>query len=178
MSNLHDNLKIYTFVNGNLIESNYPITFDGQTSLIDAVNNITDLNAIVSLTFKENEFKENDDRFIYIKQPQNMGASAARNTGLENVTTEYTTFLDADDYWENTTLEEMVFAAKKYNADVVQCRFIYDFPGGKKISPSPAFKKDIFLKGKGLKKVYMKMLTGINMNHVCMKIIKKVITKC
>lgn len=53
-------LKIDTFVNGKLKESNYPITFDGKKTLIDAVNVLTDLDAIVSLTFKENEFKEKE----------------------------------------------------------------------------------------------------------------------
>ena len=56
IKNNNNCLKIDTFVNGNLEESNYPITFDGQKSLIDAVNNLTDLDAIVSLTFKENEW--------------------------------------------------------------------------------------------------------------------------
>lgn len=56
IKNNNNCLKIDTFVNGKLEESNYPITFDGQKTLIDAVNNITDLDAIVSLTFKENEW--------------------------------------------------------------------------------------------------------------------------
>lgn len=49
-------LKIDTFINGKLEESNYPITFDGKKTLIEAVNVLTDLDAIVSLTFKENEW--------------------------------------------------------------------------------------------------------------------------
>ena len=56
IKNNNNCLKIDTFVNGKLEESNYPITFDGQKTLIDAVNVLTDLDAIVSLTFKENEW--------------------------------------------------------------------------------------------------------------------------
>jgi hypothetical protein len=56
IKNNNNCLKIDTFVNGKIEETNYPITFDGQKSLIDAVNDITDLNAIVSLTFKVDEW--------------------------------------------------------------------------------------------------------------------------
>lgn len=56
IKNNNNCLKIDTFVNENLIESNYPITFDGKKTLIEAVNVLTDLDAIVSLTFKENEW--------------------------------------------------------------------------------------------------------------------------
>lgn len=60
IKNNNNCLKIDTFVNGKLEESNYPITFDGKKTLIEAVNVLTDLNAIISLTFKENEFKEKE----------------------------------------------------------------------------------------------------------------------
>jgi len=60
IKNNNNCLKIDTFVNGKLEESNYPITFDGKKTLIEAVNVLTDLDAIVSLTFKENEFKEKE----------------------------------------------------------------------------------------------------------------------
>lgn len=49
-------LKIDTFVNGKLEESNYPIRFNSENSLIDAVNPNIDLDAIVRLTFKENKW--------------------------------------------------------------------------------------------------------------------------
>jgi len=118
------------------------------------------------------EYTENDNRFKYIRQEKNSGAASARNKGLSMLTAEYVAFLDSDDYWENTMLEELLNHAEESSCDIVQCRFIYDFPGGKQILPTGAFPKNITLSGDGLKKVYFKMMTGINMNHVCMKLIK------
>ena len=40
-----------------------------------------------------------------IEHPKNKGLSAARNTGIANATSNYITFLDADDTWKPTFLE-------------------------------------------------------------------------
>lgn len=42
-------------------------------------------------------FQKKDSRIIIINQ-ENKGLSAARNTGLENITSDYVTFIDSDDY--------------------------------------------------------------------------------
>ena len=75
-------------------------------------------------------------------------------------------------YSEKDMLSKMVETAQKNDADIVQCSFIYDFSGGKTFLPKGAFNRDIELSGDGLKKVYLRMMTGINMNHVCMKLIR------
>lgn len=52
-----------------------------------------------------------DDPEIYKKvrviQQQNQGVSTARNNGVKVAKYEYIAFLDADDWWESTYLEEM-----------------------------------------------------------------------
>lgn len=118
------------------------------------------------------EYTSSDMRFVCIRKNENEGASAARNTALPMLTSEYTAFLDADDYWECNMLEQLIEKAEKNASDVVQCRFIYDYPTGKKFLPKGAFSRDISLHGNSLKRVYLKMMTGINMNHVCMKLIR------
>lgn len=118
-----------------------------------------------------------DERFKFIALDENHGVSKVRNLALSMLTEKYTAFLDSDDYWDADMLEVMVERAEKADFDVVQCRFMYDFPGGKQIVPAGAFKKDIELDKSSMKKVYFKMATGINMNHVCMKLVKTEIIK-
>src|SRR5678816_1429776 len=50
--------------------------------------------------------KFTDQRIRIIKQ-QNGGEARARNVGLHNVTGEYVAFLDADDFYFPTALEEL-----------------------------------------------------------------------
>lgn len=124
-----------------------------------------------------NEYLAADERFVYIRLEKNSGVANARNAAIERLSSEFSAFLDSDDYWENDMLEIMVKKARAHSADVVQCRFIYDFTCGKKVLPKGAFKKDVILEGKALKSVYVKMMTGINMNHVCMKLIRTSLIK-
>lgn len=50
--------------------------------------------------------KFNDSR-IRVFTKENAGASAARNYGMEKAQSNYISFIDADDYWHPTFLEEM-----------------------------------------------------------------------
>ena len=43
-------------------------------------------------------------------------------------TGEYIAFLDSDDYIELNAYEEMYNIAKKENADMVECDFIWEYP--------------------------------------------------
>ena len=119
------------------------------------------------------KYQKDDARFTLICQEQNGGVAKARNTALAKTTAPYIAFLDSDDYWEPDMLKKLLEEAEKTDADVVQCRFIYDFAGGKQKLPAPAFPQYTHLEQKGIRKVYLRMMTGINMNHVCMKLIKR-----
>ena len=66
-------------------------------------------------------------------EKKNGGLSSARNYGLEFATGEYVNFLDSDDYIEKNMYEEMYNLAKKENADMVECDFIWEWKYGKKI---------------------------------------------
>lgn len=117
-------------------------------------------------------YTKKDERILCIRKEENRGVSHTRNMGLDMASAEYVAFLDSDDYWEKDMLETLITYAEKHSCEVVQSRFIYDYPGGKTKIPGGVFKKDTFLEGKGIRKIYKKMVTGINMNHVCMKLIK------
>lgn len=67
-----------------------------------------------------NDYKENDSRIKLLSQP-NSFAGAARNKGMAEAEGEYIIFLDADDYFDSTMLEEMYDKAVSDNADVCLC---------------------------------------------------------
>ena len=46
-----------------------------------------------------------DARFVFFKQPENAGQSAARNVGLLHASGEYVLFLDSDDYYRDDALQ-------------------------------------------------------------------------
>lgn len=55
----------------------------------------------------------NDDR-INVISINNSGVSIARNTGIQKAKFHWIAFLDADDWWERTFLEEIIKAIKEY----------------------------------------------------------------
>lgn len=57
------------------------------------------------------------DRVCYLKQ-ENRGASAARNTGLRAARGELIAFLDADDLWAPTYLEQQLKFIREYGCDL------------------------------------------------------------
>ena len=63
------------------------------------------------------EFVEIDHRIIYIEQ-ENAGLSAARNTGLENMSGDYVTFVDSDDWIELDYVETLYKKITQYQADI------------------------------------------------------------
>lgn len=65
----------------------------------------------------------NDSRIIVIEAEKNGGAGHARNLSLEKASGRFITFLDADDFWEPTFLEEMVSFMKKENAELAYSNY-------------------------------------------------------
>ena len=56
----------------------------------------------------------NDSRLIIHRLKENIGVSNARNKGVELSSSPYITFLDADDWWEPTFLEEIADLIERY----------------------------------------------------------------
>lgn len=69
---------------------------------------------------KCDEWAQRDQR-IRVIHKENAGPSVARNCGIGESKGEYISFLDADDWLDNTFLEEMYGKAKKTGADLVEC---------------------------------------------------------
>ncbi len=67
---------------------------------------------------------------IHIHSQANAGVAAARNKAVEQATGEYLCFLDADDWWEPTFLEEMAQLIHNYpNAGLYATNYVYYKPG-------------------------------------------------
>ena len=77
------------------------------------------------------ELMREDSRIRLVNQ-KNGGVSKARNTGLNEATGEYIAFLDGDDMWEPTFLEELIAAKEKSNADLVYCGYSHLYASGLK----------------------------------------------
>ena len=77
---------------------------------------------------------------IILVNKENGGLSDARNKGLEYVTSPYVTFVDSDDWIEESTFEEAYKAIEKYQTDFVYfgCQKVYE--NGEKVVEKLPFK--------------------------------------
>lgn len=73
------------------------------------------------------EYAEKDSRIRVFSQP-NGGSASARNHGIREARGKYMVFLDADDYWDATFLEEQLRFLKEKKASIVcaSCRRVDD----------------------------------------------------
>lgn len=86
----------------------------------------SDGSAAIAEAYLKNRTKLN---YQIINQP-NGGVAIARNNGVAASKGEYVCFLDADDWWEPTFLEEMDGLIKEYpNAGLYASNFVYYKPG-------------------------------------------------
>ncbi|MCD8519031.1 MAG: glycosyltransferase family 2 protein [Flavobacterium sp.] len=77
---------------------------------------------------------ENDNRIQFHKLSQNSGPAVARNIGIEKASGDYMTFIDADDIWFPTFIEnniktiqetEIPFVFSSYKRANEQLEFVY-----------------------------------------------------
>ena len=66
-------------------------------------------------------YADKDTRIKVINNKEKVGAGIARRIGIKNINpnTEYTTFLDSDDYYKPDVLEVLYKHAKETDADVI-----------------------------------------------------------
>ena len=64
------------------------------------------------------EYAKKDSRFRVIHQ-KNLGASAARNVGLDTALGEWINFVDSDDWIDSNMYKEILCAASEYKSDIV-----------------------------------------------------------
>ena len=90
-------------------------------------------------------YLENPQKIFYLEK-KNGGLSDARNFGIKHASGDYIAFLDADDYAESTTYEEMYNKAIEENCDYVECDFIWEYEKKSKLDIRKDYKnkKEMF----------------------------------
>lgn len=66
-----------------------------------------------------------DDKRFKLINKKNGGTARARNTGLENATGKYITFLDVDDEYKIEMIEKMVDLIEEYQVELVVCGYYF-----------------------------------------------------
>lgn len=95
------------------------------------------------------ELAKKDARIKVVRLAKNSGAaSEPRNMGMRISRGKYIAFLDADDMYTPTALEELVTAAETWRADVVHTEQVL-FPENQTIDVTPETKFTTFSKEKG-----------------------------
>jgi len=117
---------------------------------------------------------QNDNRIQFHKLSQNSGPALARNTGIEKASGNYMTFIDADDIWFPTFIENNIktinetgipFVFSSYRRSNEQLEFVYsDFIVPQKVSYTDILKSNsiscltAFVDIKKLGKKYMPLI--------------------
>jgi len=120
------------------------------------------------------EYKRMDKRINLINK-NNSGVSDTRNEGIQNSNGAYISFIDSDDYIEETMIEEMVNCIEKKKTDLVVCNYKLDY-SGKILEKSPRLTSgDYLVKDINGKLIDDGTLTGILFGSVCFCLYKRTI---
>lgn len=65
------------------------------------------------------EYQARDERICLLKKTCNSGLADTRNLGIENMTGDFVTFVDSDDYLETTFIEDLFTQLTLHEADIV-----------------------------------------------------------
>ncbi|MGR3742435.1 glycosyltransferase family 2 protein [Companilactobacillus sp. DQM5] len=72
------------------------------------------------------DFLTTNKNFKLIKHKENLGVSAARNTGIKGADSEFITFVDCDDWVDKEYLEFFIDSFKRHDVDMVSCGFMIE----------------------------------------------------
>ncbi len=105
------------------------------------------------------EYAQTDSRIKVIHQT-NQGISAARNTGIANISGEYVLFVDSDDWISQDTCERAVAAIKEHNVDMVFWSYAREF--GDRTLNRYIYNKDMLFDESDFKALFLRLLGQTN----------------
>lgn len=114
--------------------------------------------------------KQLNDKRIRLIQQKNKGVSAARNRGINEAKYEWVAFLDADDLWKPTHLEEVVYMMSKYPKEMVYVTS-FEYSDNRSLFKYPR-KSDVFEIDNYFKEVMKERLlwtSSVTVNKACFK---------
>lgn len=83
------------------------------------------------------------DRRVRVIHQENQGVGAARNTGIQNATGGYISFVDSDDYVKADYFEQLYQDMIQYCVDIVCCNLVEIYQGKiVQMIPTPMVRKD------------------------------------
>ncbi len=96
-----------------------------------------------------NEFATKYKNIVVLSQ-ENKGIAETRNLGLKNVDSKYISFVDSDDFVNESFIENLLDNAYKNDADIVRCNYYeYDIEKNKIIKKGKNNEKKLYNKGLG-----------------------------
>lgn len=101
------------------------------------------------------EYARADSRIKVIHQ-KNQGISAARNTGISNMSGEYVIFVDSDDWISQDTCERAVTAIKEQNVDIVFWSYVREH--GDRALKRYIYDRNILFDEIDFKKLFLRLL--------------------
>ena len=104
------------------------------------------------------EWADTDSR-IKVIHKKNAGAGLARNTGLDNATGDYVTFVDSDDYIDIKTVEECIAALQRDKSDMVMFGKFDVYPNGNMVKKSVSADKYLYKNQEVTDKVFAGFFT-------------------
>lgn len=104
-----------------------------------------------------------------IKNEKNLGPALSRNRGISEVTTEYITFCDSDDWYRNDFLSIMIEKIEKFNADIAFCGHVVINERGHEVKRYLVTKKEVLSAAEAI---------TIDVDSLCMMVVKTKIMQC
>lgn len=142
------NKRILRYIHNNIYNKHHD--FDVMISVIIPTYNVEDylddcLMSLLNQTFEDFEviivddsstdstveiikyYEKLDSRIRFIEKKRKSGSGGSRNYGMKFARGKYIKFLDADDWIDSNTLEELFYYAEKFETDMVFFKFMnYD----------------------------------------------------